>query len=143
LKRDPSRKRCKLPVLRCCCGTRLQGAEEECIKEIKAVIRPSKLFEVTEELHEIPGLPGVTVSQIKGFGKGRAKNAADKVLYELVEFVPRIQLEVVVDDGMVDEVVNVIQKYAHTGNTGDGKIFVSTIDEIIKIRTNERGREAI
>ncbi|CAG1006664.1 P-II family nitrogen regulator [Geobacter sp.] len=113
------------------------------MKEIKAIIRPSKLLEVSEELHEIEGLPGVTVSEIKGFGKGRAKNAQDKVTYEMVELIPRIQLEVVVDDAMVDDVVNVIQKYAHTGNTGDGKIFVSTVDEIVKIRTNERGRDAL
>lgn len=113
------------------------------MKEIKAIIRPSRLLEVTEELHRIEGLPGVTVSEIKGFGKGRATNALDKVVYEMVEFIPRIQLEVVVNDEMVAEVVNVIQRYAHTGNTGDGKIFVSTVDEIIKIRTNERGKEAI
>ena len=113
------------------------------MKEIKAIIRPSKLLEVTEELHEIEGLPGVTISEIKGFGKGRAKTAKDKVMYEMVEFIPRIQLEVVVHDEMVDEVVNVIQKCAHTGNTGDGKIFVSTVDEIVKIRTNERGIDAI
>jgi len=113
------------------------------MKEIKAIIRPSKLLEVTEELHEIAGLPGVTISEIKGFGKGRATHAKDKVLYEMVEFIPRIQLEVVVDEEMVDEVVNVIQKFAHTGNAGDGKIFVSTVDEIVKIRTNERGRDAI
>jgi nitrogen regulatory protein P-II 1 len=85
----------------------------------------------------------VTVSEIKGFGKGRARNANDKIVYEMVEFIPRIQLEVVVYDEMVDEVVNLIQKYAHTGNTGDGKIFVSTIDDIVKIRTNERGSDAI
>ena len=113
------------------------------MKEIKAVIRPSKLLEVTEELHRIEGLPGVTVSEIKGFGKGRAKNAKDKVMYEMVEFIPRIKLEVVVDDAMVDEVVNVIQKFSHTGNTGDGKIFVVNVEEIVKIRTNERGRDAI
>ena len=113
------------------------------MKEIKAIIRPSKLLDVTEELRKINGLPGVTVSEIRGFGKGRAKNAKDKVVYEMVEFIPRIQLEVVVDDEMVSEVVNVIQKYAHTGNAGDGKIFVSTVDEIIKIRTNERGRDVI
>ncbi|MBT0665575.1 P-II family nitrogen regulator [Geobacter pelophilus] len=113
------------------------------MKEIKAIIRPAKLLEVTEELQSIAGLPGVTVSEIRGFGKSRAKGAKDKVMYEMVEFIPRIQLEVVVDDAMVDAVVNVIQKYAHTGNTGDGKIFVSTIDDIIKIRTNERGRDAL
>lgn len=113
------------------------------MKEIKAIIRPSKLLAVTEELHGIKGLPGVTVSEIKGFGKGRAQNAKDAVVYELVKFIPRLQLEVVVNDEMVAEVVKVIQKYAHTGNTGDGKIFVSTVDDIVKIRTNERGREAI
>jgi nitrogen regulatory protein P-II 1 len=113
------------------------------MKEIKAIIRPSKLLDVTEELQRIDGLPGVTVSEIRGFGKGRARNAADRVVYEMVEFMPRVQLEVVVDDGMVAEVVDVIQKYAHTGNTGDGKIFVSTVDEIVKIRTNERGPDAM
>jgi nitrogen regulatory protein P-II 1 len=113
------------------------------MKEIKAIIRPSKLLEVTEALNEIEGLPGVTVSEIKGFGKDRAKNAKDKIMYEMVAFVQRIKLEVVVAAEMVDEVVNVIQKYSHTGNPGDGKIFVSTVDEIIKIRTNERGRDAI
>lgn len=113
------------------------------MKEIKAIIRPFKLLEVAEALKKIEGLPGVTVSDIRGFGKGRAKNAKDKILYELVEFIPRIQLEVVVDDEMADEVVNVIQKYSHTGNTGDGKIFVVNVEEIVKIRTNERGREAI
>ncbi len=113
------------------------------MKEIKAIIRPSKLLKVAEELHEIDGLPGVTVTEIRGFGKGRAKHAEDKVVYEMVEFMPRIQLEVVVNDEVVDQIVNVIQKYAHTGNTGDGKIFVSTVDDIVKIRTNQRGPSAV
>jgi nitrogen regulatory protein P-II 1 len=113
------------------------------MKEIKAIFRPSKLLEVTEELQKIEGLPGVTVSEIRGFGKGRAKNSRDKVVYEMVELIPRIQLEVVVNDEMVAEVVDVIQRYSHTGNTGDGKIFVSTVDDIVKIRTNERGPDAI
>jgi nitrogen regulatory protein P-II 1 len=113
------------------------------MKEIKAIIRPSKLLAVTEELNEIDGLPGVSVIEIKGFGKSRAKNAQDKFVYEMVEFIPRIQLEVVVPDEMVDDIVTVIQKHSHTGNTGDGKIFVSNVDEVIKIRTNERGRDAI
>lgn len=113
------------------------------MKEIKAIIRPSKLLDVTEELQRIEGLPGVTVSEIRGFGKGRARNANDKVVYEMVEFIPRIQLEVVVNEELVAQVVDVIQKYAHTGNTGDGKIFVSTVDDIVKIRTNERGPGAV
>lgn len=113
------------------------------MKEIKAIIRPFKLMEVMEELHKINGLPGVTVSEIKGFGKSRARNAEDKTVYEMVEFVPRIKLEVVVHDEMAELVVNVIQKIAHTGNTGDGKIFVINVEETVKIRTNERGRDAI
>ncbi|MDP2207575.1 MAG: P-II family nitrogen regulator [Bacteroidota bacterium] len=113
------------------------------MKEIKAIIRPFKLLEVTEQLHNIEGLPGVTISEIKGFGKSRAKNAEDKVTYEMVDFIPMIKLEVVINDEMVDEVVNVIQKYSHTGNPGDGKIFVINIEDVVKIRTNERGEEAI
>jgi len=113
------------------------------MKEIKAIIRPFKLLEVTEELQKIKGLPGVTVSEIKGFGKSRAKHAKDKVIYEMVEFIPRILLEVVVNDEMVEEVINVIQKYSQTGNTGDGKIFVINVENVVKIRTNERGSEAI
>ncbi len=113
------------------------------MKEIKAIIRPFKLLEVIDELTKIEGLPGVTVSDIKGFGKSRAKNAKDKIVYDMVEFIPRIKLEVVVSDEMVDEVVNVLQKYSHTGNTGDGKIFVYNVVDVIKIRTNERGEGAI
>jgi nitrogen regulatory protein P-II 1 len=113
------------------------------MKEIKAIIRPFKLLEVTEALQKIERLPGVTVSEIKGFGKGRAKNAQDKTVYEMVELVPRVKLEVVVTDEMVDEVINVIQKYSHTGNTGDGKIFVTEVANVVKIRTNEQGESAI
>lgn len=113
------------------------------MKEIKAIIRPFKLLEVIDELTKIEGLPGVTVSEIKGFGKSRAKNAPDKIVYDLIEFIPRIQLEVVVTDDIVEEVINVIQKFSHTGNTGDGKIFVYNVEDVIKIRTNERGEGAI
>ena len=113
------------------------------MKEIKAIIRPFKLLEVIEALQKIAGLPGVTVSEIKGFGKGKAKKAKDKIVYEMVELIPRVKLEVVVSDEMVDEVINVIQKYSHTGNTGDGKIFVVNVEEIVKIRTNERGKDAV
>ena len=113
------------------------------MKEIKAIIRPFRLLDITEALQNIEGLPGVTVSEIKGFGKSRAKNAKDKVTYELVEFIPRIKLEIVVADEMAEEVINVIQKYAHTGNTGDGKIFILDVENVVKIRTNERGNEAV
>ena len=113
------------------------------MKEIKAIIRSSKFWDVTVELQKIEELPGVTVSEIKGFGKSRAKNAKDKIVYEMVDLIPRIKLEVVVNDEQANEVVNVIQKAAHTGNTGDGKIFVTEVSNVVKIRTNERGEEAI
>jgi len=113
------------------------------MKEIKAIIRTSKFWDVTVELQRVEGLPGVTVSEIKGFGKSRAKNAKDKIVYEMVDLIPRIKLEVVVNDEQANEVVNVIQKAAHTGNTGDGKIFVIDVENVIKIRTNENGVNAI
>lgn len=113
------------------------------MKEIKAIIRTSKFWDVTVELQRIEDLPGVTVSEIKGFGKSRAKNAKDKIVYEMVDLIPRIKLEVVVKDEQANEVVDVIQRAAHTGNTGDGKIFVIDVENVIKIRTNEKGVNAI
>ena len=113
------------------------------MKEIKAIIRSSKFWDVTVELQKIEELPGVTVSEIKGFGKSRAKNAKDKIVYEMVDLIPRIKLEVVVKDEQANEVVDVIQRAAHTGNTGDGKIFVIDVENVIKIRTNEKGVNAI
>lgn len=113
------------------------------MKEIKAIIRTSKFWDVTVELQRIEGLPGVTVSEIKGFGKSRAKNAKDKIVYEMVDLIPRIKLEVVVKDAQANEVVDVIQRTAYTGNTGDGKIFVIDVENVIKIRTNEKGVNAI
>lgn len=113
------------------------------MKEIKAIIRDFKLDSVITELNKIEGLPGITISEIKGFGKSKAKNARDKISEGLHQFVPRIKLELVVHNNIVDEVVNVIQKTAHTGNPGDGKIFVTEVSNVVKIRTNERGVEAI
>ncbi len=78
------------------------------MKEIKAIIRPFKLLDVIEALQKIEGHPGVTVSEIKGFRKSRAKNAIDKIVYEMVEFIPRIKLEIVVVDEMAEEAVNLI-----------------------------------
>lgn len=113
------------------------------MKEIKAIIRPFKLNEVIEELQKNEGLPGVTISDIKGFGKSRAKDATHKIVEDLIEYVPKIKIELVVHDAMVEKILEVIQKIAHTGNPGDGKIFVYDVEEVVKIRTNERGIEAI
>ena len=113
------------------------------MKEIKAIIRPFKLDVVITELHKIETLPGITISEIKGFGKSKAKGAVDSIKDGLHEFIPRVKLELVVNDDIVDEVLDTIQKSAHTGNTGDGKIFVLEVNNTIKIRTNEQGESAI
>lgn len=109
------------------------------MNEIKAIIRPFKLTDVLTELQLIEGLPGITVSEIRRFGKSGAQELSGG----LIDFVAKVKIEVVVPDTMVEQVVTVIQATAHTGNTGDGKIFIIPVDDIVKIRTNERGFEAL
>lgn len=109
------------------------------MKEIKAVFRPFKLPDVLTELREIEGLPGVTVSEVRRFWKNSAKDRDSG----LVDFVAKVKIEVVVPDEMVEKIVSVIQAAAHTGNTGDGKIFIIPVDDVVKIRTNERGAGAL
>lgn len=114
------------------------------MKEIKAIIQPFMLSKVIGALKELEGLPGVTVdTSVRGFGKGRAADASSRVVEDLVEYVPKAKLEIVVPDDLVETVVSVIQKNAHTGNPGDGKIFVYNVEEVVKIRTGERGENAI
>ncbi|MAT59408.1 MAG: GlnB [Ignavibacteriae bacterium] len=113
------------------------------MKEIKAIIRPFKLDAVITALHNIEGLPGITISWIKGFGKSKAKDSEDSIRDGLHDYVEKVKLELVVHNDIVDEVVDTIQRIAHTGNPGDGKIFVVEVSNTIKIRTNERGEEAI
>lgn len=113
------------------------------MKEIKAIIRPEKQDAVLQALQSIEGLPGVTISRIRGFGKGRFRHAPEKVAEGVFLFVERVKLEVVVDDGLVEPVITGIVSAAQTGNTGDGKIFVSDIAECVKIRTGERGADAV
>jgi nitrogen regulatory protein P-II 1 len=118
-------------------------SKELLMKEIKAIIRPFKLTDVITELHQIEGLPGITVSEIKRFGKSSAKDIEKGLGNGIIEYVAKIKIEVVVNDEMVDNVVSVIQKNAHTGNTGDGKIFIIPVEDTVVIRTNERGQSAI
>ncbi|EKD47150.1 MAG: hypothetical protein ACD_66C00199G0001 [uncultured bacterium] len=116
------------------------------MKEIKAIIQPFMLSKVVNALKEIPDMPGVTVSEVKGFGRGRAENVAessDSMTEWGVTFVLKVKLEVVIADTMVDQVIETIQKHAHTGNIGDGKIFVYDVNHIIKIRTNESDEMAL
>jgi nitrogen regulatory protein P-II 1 len=113
------------------------------MKEIKAIIRPFKLLDVVTELQKIENLPGVTISDIRGFGKSKAKDAREKIMDGVIAYVQKVKIEVVVPDEMVETVINTIQASAHTGNPGDGKIFINPVDDVIKIRTNERGAGAI
>jgi nitrogen regulatory protein P-II 1 len=113
------------------------------MKEIKAIIKPFKLDNVITELHKIEGLPGITISDIRGFGKSKGKNAVETISDGLHELVPKIKMELVVSNEMADNVVDVIQKAAHTGNLGDGKIFVIDVINVVKIRTDERGSTAV
>jgi len=113
------------------------------MKEIKAIIQPFMLTRVVTALHKIEGLPGITISEIKGFGKSRGKDGSIENDEGIYEFVPKNKIEIVVHNDLVDEIVNTIQKTAHTGNPGDGKIFVTQVSNVVKIRTDERGEEAI
>ena len=111
------------------------------MKEIKAIIQPFLLSKVVEALKEIEGLPGVTVSEVHGFG--RAQGSSGTVLKGTVEYVNKSKLEVVVPDGLAERVIQIVREHAHTGNPGDGKIFVLEVDDVIRIRTGERGDPAI
>jgi len=115
----------------------------ETLKEIKAIIQPFMLSKVINALKELEGLPGLTVSEVKGFGKSQAEDAEHKIVEDFVGYVKKAKLEIVVPDHLVGAVAEIIQTHAHTGNPGDGKIFISTVDDVIKIRTGERGEGAI
>ena len=113
------------------------------MKEIKAIIQPFLLSKVVEALKEIDGLPGVTVSDVRGFGRARAVGSPDTVTDGTVEYVKKSKIEIVVPDAIAEIVVQAIRAKAHTGNPGDGKIFVCEVDDVIRIRTGERGDAAI
>jgi nitrogen regulatory protein P-II 1 len=112
------------------------------MKKIEAIIKPFKLDEVKEALHEV-GLQGMTVTEAKGFGRQKGHTELYRGAEYVVDFLPKIKLEIVIDDNLVERAVEAIQKSAHTGRIGDGKIFVSSIEEAIRIRTEETGPEAL
>jgi nitrogen regulatory protein P-II 1 len=112
------------------------------MKKIEAIIKPFKLDEVKEALHEV-GIQGITVTEAKGFGRQKGHTELYRGAEYVVDFLPKVKIEVVMEDGLVGRAVEAIQKAAHTGRIGDGKIFVTTIDEAIRIRTGERGADAI
>ncbi|MBN9265364.1 P-II family nitrogen regulator [Hyphomicrobium sp. CS1BSMeth3] len=112
------------------------------MKKIEAIIKPFKLDEVKEALQEI-GLQGITVIEAKGFGRQKGHTELYRGAEYVVDFLPKVKIEVVLPDDMVGKAVDAIQKAAKTGRIGDGKIFVSTIEEAIRIRTGETGTDAI
>ena len=112
------------------------------MKKIEAVIKPFKLDDVKDALHEV-GVMGMTVTEVKGFGRQKGHTELYRGAEYVVDFLPKVKLEVVVDDGLVDRVVEAIANAARTGRIGDGKIFVSSVEEAYRIRTGERGTDAI
>jgi len=112
------------------------------MKKIEAIIKPFKLDEVKEALHEA-GAAGITVTEAKGFGRQKGHTELYRGAEYIVDFLPKVKIEVVVPDGIVDAAVEAIRKSAQTGRIGDGKIFVSNIEAAIRIRTGETGVDAI
>jgi len=112
------------------------------LKKIEAIIKPFKLDEVKDALAEV-GIQGMTVTEVKGFGRTGGKKEVYRGSAYVVDFVPKVKLEIVVLDEVVADVLEAIEKSAKTGRIGDGKIFVTPIDEVVRIRTGERGKDAI
>jgi len=112
------------------------------MKKIEAIIKPFKLDEVKEALHEV-GLQGITVIEAKGFGRQKGHTELYRGAEYVVDFLPKVKIEVVLDDNLVEQAIEAIQRAAHTGRIGDGKIFVTSVEEAIRIRTGETGTEAI
>jgi nitrogen regulatory protein P-II 1 len=112
------------------------------MKKVEAIIKPFKLDEVKESLSSI-GVQGLTVSEVKGFGRQKGHTELYRGAEYVVDFLPKVKLEIIVKEEMVAQVVDAILKSAKTGRIGDGKIFVLPIDEIVRIRTGERGADAI
>ena len=112
------------------------------MKMITAIIKPFKLDDVREALSEI-GVQGITVTEVKGFGRQKGHTELYRGAEYVVDFLPKVKIEVVLDDDMVERAVEAIQQAAQTGRIGDGKIFISPIEDAIRIRTGERGSEAV
>ena len=112
------------------------------MKKIEAIIKPFKLDEVREALSEI-GVTGLTVSEVKGFGRQKGHTELYRGAEYVVDFLPKIKLEIVVADGDVDSAIDAIVKAARTGKIGDGKIFVSNVEHVVRIRTGETGEDAL
>jgi len=118
------------------------SAAEAAVKKIEAVIKPFKLDEVKEALHEV-GLQGLTVLEAKGFGRQKGHTELYRGAEYVVDFLPKVKIEVVCDDERVERAIEAIVTAARTGRIGDGKIFVTNLEEVVRIRTGERGDQAV
>ena len=112
------------------------------MKMVTAVIKPFKLDEVREALSAI-GVHGLTVTEVKGFGRQKGHTELYRGAEYVVDFLPKVKIEIVLDEAMLERAIEAIQRAAHTGRIGDGKIFVTNVEEVIRIRTGERGTDAI
>ncbi len=112
------------------------------MKKIEAIIKPFKLDDVKEKLNEL-GVKGMTVSEVKGFGRQKGHTELYRGAEYKVDFLPKTKLEIIVTNEQLEEAIDVIMKAAHSGKIGDGKIFVSDVQNVIRIRTGEQGEEAI
>jgi len=112
------------------------------MRKVEAIIKPFKLDEVKEALNEI-GIQGITVSEVKGFGRQKGHTELYRGAEYVVDFIPKIKMEIIVSDDQAAQVVEAIENAAKTGRIGDGKIFVTPIDEVVRIRTGERGEDAL
>ena len=112
------------------------------MKKIEAIIKPFKLDEVKDKLNDL-GIQGITVTEVKGFGRQKGHTELYRGAEYVVDFLPKIKMEIVIADTQVEDVTNAIVKSAQTGRIGDGKIFVTNIEETVRIRTGERGEDAV
>jgi nitrogen regulatory protein P-II 1 len=116
---------------------------KECtMRKVEAIIKPFKLDEVKEALNDV-GIQGITVSEVKGFGRQKGHTELYRGAEYVVDFIPKIKMEIIVSDEVAAKVVEVIGESAKTGRIGDGKIFVTSVDEVVRIRTGEIGEDAL
>jgi nitrogen regulatory protein PII len=112
------------------------------MKKIEAIIKPFKLDDVKEALNAI-GIKGMTISEVKGYGRQKGHKEIYRGAEYIVDFIPKVKMEIIVDSPQVDEVIETIRQAAHTGKIGDGKIFVLPVEQVVRVRTGEKGEEAI
>jgi len=124
-------------------GEKLKFNQEvQTMKMVMAIIKPFKLDDVREALSDI-GVQGITVTEVKGFGRQKGHTELYRGAEYVVDFLPKVKIEAVVDDALVDQVIEAVSKAANTGKIGDGKVFVANIEQAVRIRTGESGSEAL